>query len=37
MNFSGTNIYAGNDINIDSGKDINILSGKDKSESEKFF
>lgn len=32
MNFSGTNIYAGNDINIDSGKDINILSGKDKSE-----
>lgn len=34
MNFSGTDIYAGNDINIDSGKDINILSGKDKSESE---
>lgn len=32
MNFTGTDIYAGNDININSGKDINISSGKEKSE-----
>ena len=32
MNFIGTDIYAGNDININSGKDINISSGKEKSE-----
>ena len=32
MNFTRTDIYAGNDININSGKDINISSGKEKSE-----
>ena len=32
MNFTGTDIYADNDININSGKDINISSGKEKSE-----
>lgn len=33
MNFTGTDIYASNDININSRKDINISSGKEKSES----